>query len=149
MKKFAIYVIGLFLTSIVIISPIIYVYKLNIDSLKHEFRRNNYKGQRTIFLGSSHGRDAFKDGIIENSFNLASSGFSLKESYMEILRLDKQNYLPQIYVISFSPFSLHITNDFPQKSNVVFDYKYVNFKLFWWEVTILQIEHIFFFKNTV
>ena len=123
MKKFTIYVIGLFLTSIVIISPIIYVYKLNIDSSKNEFRRNNYKGQRIIFLGSSHGRDAFKDDIIENSFNLASSGFSLKESYMEILRLDKQNYLPQTYVISFSPFSLHITNDSPQKSNVVFDYK--------------------------
>ena len=87
MKKFTIYIFGLILTFTAVISPIIYVYKLNIDLTKHEFRRNNYKGQKIIFLGSSHGRDAFKDEIIDDSYNLASSGFSLKESYMEILKL--------------------------------------------------------------
>ena len=122
MKKFTIYIIGLILTSTVIICPIIYVYKLNVDLSKHKFRRNNYKGQKIIFLGSSHGRDAFKHEIIEDSYNLASSGFSLKESYLEILKLDKQNYFPLTYVISFSPFSLHITNENPEKSNIVFDY---------------------------
>lgn len=121
MKKFAIYIFGLILTSTAVISPIIYVYFLNINLTKHEFRRNNYKGEKIVFLGSSHGRDAFKDGIIKGSYNLASSGFSLKESYLEILKLKKQNYSPHTYVISFSPFSLHITNENPKKSNVIFD----------------------------
>ena len=123
MKKFTIYIFGLILTLIAVISPVIYVHKLNIDLTKQEFRRNNYKGQKIIFLGSSHGRDAFKDEIIDDSYNLASSGFSLKESYMEILKLEKQNYFPQTYVISFSPFSLHVTNENPKKTNVVFDLK--------------------------
>lgn len=123
MKKFTIYIFGLILTLIAVISPVIYVHKLNIDLTKQEFRRNNYKGQKIIFLGSSHGRDAFKDEIIDDSYNLASSGFSLKESYMEILKLEKQNYFPHTYVISFSPFSLHITNENPKKTNVVFDLK--------------------------
>ena len=123
MKKFTIYIFGLILTLIAVISPVIYVHKLNIDLTKQEFRRNNYKGQKIIFLGSSHGRDAFKDEIIDDSYNLASSGFSLKESYMEILKLEKQNYFLHTYVISFSPFSLHITNENPKKSNIIFDLK--------------------------
>ena len=123
MKGFVKFIIKLLLLVLVILSPIIYLYEINIDESKQNYRRNHYNGEKIIILGSSHSRDAIKDGIIEKSYNLSSSGFTYEETFKEIQRLDEEGIFPDVYLISFSPFSFHKTNKKPVKSNAVFDYR--------------------------
>ena len=53
MKKFTIYIIGLILTSTVIICPIIYVYKLNVDLKENEYQSFVIKGTKKILIVKS------------------------------------------------------------------------------------------------
>lgn len=121
MRKFILFLIKLIVLVLLIISPFIHLYHTNLTNSLQEIRRKNYAGQEILILGSSHGRDGFYDGIIDNSHNLSSSGFTLEETFKEIIRLDKT--IPRVIMISFSPFSLNTANSKPRKSNVVFDFK--------------------------
>jgi hypothetical protein len=87
-----------------------------------KIRRDGYNNEEIIILGSSHGRDGIHDGLIENSYNLSSSGFTLEESFKELIRL-KNSFPIKTVIVSFSRFSLHRTNSEPNKTNVVFDFE--------------------------
>lgn len=121
MKRFIQYVALLTFFFTIFLAFLLVDYSYCIDRQKSVVRRRNYSGEKIIFLGSSHARDAFKNGVIEDSYNLASSGFSLEESYKELVRVLSLNNNLRTVVVSMSPFSLRKTNKLPDVTNVVFD----------------------------
>lgn len=123
MKDFLIYLTKTTLVLIIFLSPILWVYNQNISSNLQKLRREGYDNEEIIILGSSHGRDGIYNGIIKNSYNLSSSGFTLEESFKELIRLKGIQSPVKTVIISFSPFSLHKTNSKPRKANVVFDFE--------------------------
>lgn len=123
MKRFIQYIAFLVMFFAIIFSVLIVNYKYCFDNQLQEQRRDKYSGEETLFLGSSHARDAFMNGVIPNSYNLASSGFSLEESYKELFSVITSGYKLKTVVVSMSPFSLRKTNQLPDVTNVVFDLK--------------------------
>lgn len=122
MIRFILFLIKLVGVSIILLIPVLMIYKVNLENSILNKRRKNYSGEKIIFLGSSHGRDAFMNGIIENSYNFSSSGFTFEESYKELLRLENENYVPKTVVLAISIFSIYRTNRIPKNTNIVFDY---------------------------
>ena len=99
--------------------PLILLYKINITNSIQNTIRNNYSCEKQIFLGSSHGRDAFKADIIKNYYNLSNTGFTLEESYYELLEVLSRCEINNV-VISFSVFSLSKTSSKPVETNIKF-----------------------------
>ena len=123
MRNFLIYLFRTTLVLLMFLSPILWIYNQNLSSNLQNLRRGRYDNEEIIILGSSHGRDGIHNGIIENSYNLSSSGFTLEESFKELIRLKDIQSPINTVIISFSPFSLHKTNSEPHKTNVVFDFE--------------------------
>ncbi|MDC1393461.1 hypothetical protein N8340_02160 [Flavobacteriaceae bacterium] len=121
MRNFIYLFSKLFLLVLLLLFPVICFYNFKISKNIQNIRRSGYNNEEILILGSSHGRDGIHDKIIKNSYNLSSSGFSLEETYMELIRLEKYHVLPKTIIVSFSPFSLHKTNSKPKKTNIVFD----------------------------
>ena len=123
MRNFLLYLSKATLVLLMFLSPILWIYNQNMSSNLQKLRRGGYDNEEVIILGSSHGRDGIHNGIIENSYNLSSSGFTLEESFKELIRLKDIQSPINTVIISFSPFSLHKTNSEPKKTNVVFDFE--------------------------
>jgi hypothetical protein len=123
MKKFLYRILLLLVCYFIIITPLVLVYDYNIDHSILSLKREKFNCERTVFMGSSHGRDAFLDGVIPDSYNLSSSGFTLEESSKELKRVVQECDTIETVVISFSVFSFRRTNTEPVSTNVIFDYK--------------------------
>ncbi len=121
MRSFLLLIFRLLKIILLFISPLIYLYGINIKKNIQTRKRLNYNNEEILILGSSHARDDIYKNIIKNSYNLANAGFSLEETYLELLKLEKNHNNLKTVLISFSPFSLHRTNKKPKKTNIVFD----------------------------
>lgn len=123
MRNFITYIIKLTLFVTFLFVPILFTYNLNTKNNIHELRRDQYKCEEIVFMGSSHGRDAFNPNIIKNSYNLSESGFSFEETFKEIKETVLRNCdnSVKVVVISFSVFSLRNTNLLPRRTNVKFN----------------------------
>lgn len=93
--------------------PFIYKY-YDMTTSSYPYRIvTNYNKQSTLFMGSSHGRDAINDSLLNDAYNISSSFQTLEENY-KILSDILQKNKPEKVIISFSPFSLHQTNIQPR-----------------------------------
>jgi hypothetical protein len=124
MGSFLKYLFKLTLMVVVFLLPILLIYNKNLSNSEKEIRRSNYENQEILILGSSQARLGVLDGIIENSYNLAFSSFSLEETYMELIRLKNIHVFPKTVIISFSPYSLHETNTSLYGRNIFDEYNY-------------------------
>ena len=109
MKKFIIKGLIFLGIAFVVQLPFIYKYHQVTTTNGPHVIISNYEQQPNLFMGSSHGRDAVNDSLIDASYNMSSTAQSLEENYIILSNILETTKLKKVF-ISFSPTSLHQTN---------------------------------------